>query len=927
MLRHRIQFQYSGTDDDHAIQLAFSKKMVDMRKEWLTNGMEERKRRRELGLPEIYLYGKETKKVSYNDFVNKELILFSNMDNERSIPSLVDGLKPGQRKIIFTCFKRNDKREVKVAQLAGSVAEHSAYHHGEMSLNATIINLAQNFVGSNNINLLLPIGQFGTRLQGGKDAASPRYIFTMLNPVTKTLFPNTDFPLLNYLYDDNLKIEPEYYVPVVPMVLVNGAEGIGTGWSTKIPNYNPRDLVKNIYRMLDGQEPFEMIPWFKNFRGTIERIDAHHYIVSGEVALLEDNKIEITELPIRSWTQNYKESVLEPMLHGTDKEKSDKDKDKDKSDKSDKSQIIDYKEYHTDTTVRFVVTMTPEKLREARNIGLHKVFKLQTSISTTSMVLFDSLGCIKKYDSCEQILKEFYEIRFALYERRKEYLVGILDAEALKLKNQARFIIEKIENKITIENRKKLEMIATLQDRGYDSDPVKAWKESQKNIDKDNKEESDSEEETSKSGPDYDYLLGMTLWSLTREKKEELLRKRDEKIKELEDLKSKTPSDLWRADLETFIKELDEFERKEREDMLDQPKKIKLTGKKKKVEEDTKPSAFGERIEPRIDDEIKKKFEKKPAVPGEPKKRKKKDPIEKKVDDEDAKEASFAERVGGAKEKKEKKKGLKQTTLNFKGTKKSPKKGRNPWSDSEEEKSDFSDMDIEETPPAEKQKVVPRRAAANKAKYKFDSDEDPMKSSDSEDYVQSSAKKEDSDVDSPPQTKATENKTEEQNGDPSALSDSEDDYTPAPATNDKPSGDLFDSLLGSESPVKTAQKRAKGTSSDSDSSMKIESVKPKPAPKKRAKKKNASSDDDFDVKPVKESAPKEKKPRKKADGPKKPRAPAKTKKSKKSESDDEFNGSLDEDVISSQPAREPRGGRTKAPKSYNFGDSSSDDDF
>lgn len=188
------------------------------------------------------------------------------------------------------------------------------------------------------------------------------------------------------------------------------------------------------------------------------------------------------------------------------------------------------------------------------------------------MVLFDSLGCIKKYDSCEQILKEFYETRFALYERRKEYLVGVLEAEALKLKNQARFIVEKIENKITIENRKKVEMIKTLQDRGYDSDPVKAWKESQKNIDKD-KEESDSEDETTKSGPDYDYLLGMTLWSLTREKKEELLKKRDEKIKELEDLKNKTPSDLWRDDLKVFMQELDDFEKKEREEMLENPKK------------------------------------------------------------------------------------------------------------------------------------------------------------------------------------------------------------------------------------------------------------------------------------------------------------------------------------------------------------------
>ncbi|KAG8429114.1 hypothetical protein GDO86_018282, partial [Hymenochirus boettgeri] len=180
MDRHRIIFRYSGPEDDAAITLAFSKKKIDDRKEWLTNFMEDRRQRRMHGLPEQFLYGTATKHLTYNDFINKELILFSNSDNERSIPSLVDGFKPGQRKVLFTCCKRNDKREVKVAQLAGSVAEMSAYHHGEQALMMTIVNLAQNFVGSNNVSLLQPIGQFGTRLHGGKDAASPRYIFTML---------------------------------------------------------------------------------------------------------------------------------------------------------------------------------------------------------------------------------------------------------------------------------------------------------------------------------------------------------------------------------------------------------------------------------------------------------------------------------------------------------------------------------------------------------------------------------------------------------------------------------------------------------------------------------------------------------------------------------------------------------------------------
>lgn len=117
----------------------------------------------------------------------------------------------------------------KVATLVGYVSQHSAYHHGEQSLMMTIVNLAQDYVGSNNINLLMPNGQYGTRDQGGKDHASPRYIFTELAPITRTVFNQHDDALLNFLQDDNMPIEPEYYVPILPMILINGAEGIGTG--------------------------------------------------------------------------------------------------------------------------------------------------------------------------------------------------------------------------------------------------------------------------------------------------------------------------------------------------------------------------------------------------------------------------------------------------------------------------------------------------------------------------------------------------------------------------------------------------------------------------------------------------------------------------------------------------------------------------
>ena len=208
------------------IELAFSKKKADERKEWLR-----------LYKPGTYL-DHSIDKISYPEFVNKELILFSMADNIRSIPSVVDGLKPGQRKILFACFKRKLTKQLKVSELSGFVSECTAYQHGENSLQVTITGMAQTFVGSNNLNLLEPEGSFGTRLDGGKDAASPRYIYTLLSPFARKLFPATDDPLLTYNLDDDKKIEPMWYAPVVPLVLINGAEGIGTGMFEAISTSN-----------------------------------------------------------------------------------------------------------------------------------------------------------------------------------------------------------------------------------------------------------------------------------------------------------------------------------------------------------------------------------------------------------------------------------------------------------------------------------------------------------------------------------------------------------------------------------------------------------------------------------------------------------------------------------------------------------------
>jgi DNA topoisomerase-2 len=225
-----VDTQKQGSNPD--VLLAFAKDKVNDRKVWLSNYN-----------PESILQLEPPSTITIKEFVHQELIHFSNYDNIRSIPSILDGFKPSQRKVLYACLKRNLFNELKVAQLAAAVAEISAYHHGEQSLVSTIINMAQNFLGSNNLNLLVPQGQLGTRLMGGKDHSSARYIYTYLENYVNKIFNKIDNELLEYLDDDGMTIEPKYYIPIIPMILINGTEGIGTGFSTFIPNYNPIDII------------------------------------------------------------------------------------------------------------------------------------------------------------------------------------------------------------------------------------------------------------------------------------------------------------------------------------------------------------------------------------------------------------------------------------------------------------------------------------------------------------------------------------------------------------------------------------------------------------------------------------------------------------------------------------------------------------
>jgi len=534
---HRMFFKWTGARDDELIDLAFNKKRADDRKEWINCYKD----------GDAVDHSRDS--VTYADFVNKELVCFSRYDVMRSIPCFVDGMKPGQRKILFATFKRNLRSDVKVAQLAGYVAEHSAYHHGEASLQGTIVGMAQNFVGSNNINLLVPSGQFGTRLQGGKDHASARYIYTRLEPITRTIFHPDDDPLLEFQAEEGQSIEPRWYIPVIPMALVNGAEGIGTGWSTSLPNFNPRDIIAMLRKLIKKQSPGSALqPWYRGFKGSIvPNQDKSGFEVAGIAKKVANNQIDITELPVKKWTQDYKEFLGKMAEAEGD---------------SARGKIDDIKEFHTENTVHFSIHGTVDQIKALEHEGLEKALNLRGKLATTNIVFFDADGKIKKFASVQEMLDEFFKLRMRYYVKRKEYHVDRLQKEKNLIDAKVRFILMVIKGEIVVSKRKRDELIAELKSKGFKpyNDIVgkgraEAEEEEPKPTGKEAKEP--------KSG--FDYLLGMPLWSLTYERVEDLRKQAKEKTQELTDLQNTTPETLWERDLDAIVAELNRMDEEEEE--------------------------------------------------------------------------------------------------------------------------------------------------------------------------------------------------------------------------------------------------------------------------------------------------------------------------------------------------------------------------
>lgn len=532
-----VDFVYAGQVSDDTIDKVFNKKRPDDRKTWLEN------------YDKTAYLDTSHPQVRYEQFIDREMIHFSTYDCARSIPNMVDGLKISLRKILFSAFKRRLTSEIKVAQFSGYVSEHSAYHHGEASLNGAIVNMAQNFVGSNNINLLEPNGQFGTRLQGGQDSASERYIFTLLNPLTRHLFPEADDAVLTYLNDDGTMVEPEFYVPILPFALVNGISGIGTGFSCNIEPYNPKQLIQYLRNKLRSQlNAMEFVPYYEGFQGEVIKTAENKYLIKGKYEKLGDDKIRITELPVGTWTMPYT-TFLETLMDGTTV---------DKSGKKIPPTIKDFTSVSTEVTVDFTVVFPKDKLEELEASvdahgcnGVMKTLKLFSTVSTTNMHMFNSECKLHKYGSVEEIIDDFYGVRMGLYQKRKDYLVGAMAQKLVKLSNRARYIQEVLKGTIDLRKKTAQQVVDLLTGLNFAT------------ID-----------------GDFKYLIKMPMDSVTEENVASIMKEKADTETELATLKATTLETMWLSELDNLEKEYDLYKKKRETIQLSQ---VDVGGEKKKI--------------------------------------------------------------------------------------------------------------------------------------------------------------------------------------------------------------------------------------------------------------------------------------------------------------------------------------------------------
>lgn len=461
------------------------------------------------------------------DSVNKEQLTTSETHPYRYIPSVRDGLVPLQRKVLHTLLQQKSRKEIRVDQLGRNVSAFFTRNSDQAEIQESILKLAQNSVGANNINYLKPDGWFGSRQQGGENAADGRFIYTQLSDVTRSIFPEEDERLLVRRMRKGKLGEPKTYFPVLPMILVNGYEASGQDWQTCIPPYDPRDIIENLRRRMKGSSKSDMQPmqpWFRNWTGHVEKIDRIRYSMRGKMHKTSKNVMDVTELPPRLWSHDFKSKL-------------------DKCISEPRSQIKSYTEHTASQGVRFVLIMTDDDMDTATRRDLEARLSLDRIITTDAIVALDDSGKVQKYATDLDILEEFYLSRLQAYKLRKCLKLSTLKHDLKKWTDQSRFAKLLLNGDLDISQNMDT-LVRELIHHGLI--PVETFDDSIPS--KKRKRDMDSKPAV----PGYEHLFEMTIASMLpgpMKELETLIASKKAQIAELEQI---SVEEMWETDLLAF---------------------------------------------------------------------------------------------------------------------------------------------------------------------------------------------------------------------------------------------------------------------------------------------------------------------------------------------------------------------------------------
>ena len=445
----------------------------------------------------------ETKTITeYLDQDYREYAVY--VVEERAIPSVIDGFKPTQRKVIFVAdkvWRGGNEKPLKIFQLAGKVASDASYHHGDASLSGAIIGMAQKF--KNSMPVLDEIGQFGALRS--PEAGAPRYISTKLHPNFRQLY--MDFDLLTPRYEEGSEIEPKYFLPIIPTVLLNGGSGIAVGFATNILNRNPIDLIESCLKVIDGKPFNEPSPWYYGFSGECKQDSENRmaWIFKGKYEIKNTSSVEVTELPPSMTYEKY-DTYLNQL--------------------EDTKKIVGY-ENHCKSDIKYLLKFRREDLKKLQDTDKLDKFLKNEERQSENLTVLDENGDLKIFNNSTEIIKYFVDFRLKYYIKRKDFLIKKLGNELMVLSNRANFIKSIIDGKLKVNNVPRKDIILYLETANFDQ--VEGG---------------------------YSYLLNMQIHTLTKEKYEELLSTTREKELELESIKKKEPSNMYKEDLNHLKKAL-----------------------------------------------------------------------------------------------------------------------------------------------------------------------------------------------------------------------------------------------------------------------------------------------------------------------------------------------------------------------------------